>query len=215
MIEKYSRVMQIVLSLLMVSAGMLAVSCDDKSENDQVKQLLPFLLLRDDGTTRLILYNAGTHDGNLGGRGGADDICRASANTPLGAKNIHAFISTSTADEIRDMPSKYGYPTDFAIYGPDGTSLIANNWADMVDDSINMSISAAGVMPGANHWISGSDSDGSYDVTNYNNCIGFTNNENSNTFQLGYSNETDENWLNAMGDTCDVDSYYLLCVCKQ
>jgi hypothetical protein len=163
---------KIISAMLMLLICITAISCDKKNKDDQAKKLLPLLLLSD-GTTKLILFNAGTHDGNLGGRSGADAPCGASANAPVGAKNIHAFISISADDELRDMGDRHGCPADFAVYGPDGTSLIANNWTDMLDNSINMSLTGAGVVPN-DYWISGSDSDGAYG-TSYNNCSGFTN----------------------------------------
>jgi hypothetical protein len=207
---------KIISAAVFLLAFLSAVSCDVKNEAKS-SDLLSDLLLASGlpcslstTSTKLVLYDAGTHNGNLGGRGGADVLCNFSANKPSGTTKVHAFISISATDQISDMPAKYCYQTSQSIYGPDGISKIADNWADMMDGSIDMSIGAAGVMPSGNHWLAASNGDGTYD-SGLNQCNGFTNADPANNFMLGLSNQTDSGW---MSNTCDTP-YRLLCIGEQ
>ena len=65
----------------------------------------------------LILWGTSqTYDGNLGGREGADKICRSNLPPSLICSNTHAFISIETNDTIKNMPKIYGYENNKAIY---------------------------------------------------------------------------------------------------
>ncbi len=92
------------ISLVFCAVALVSLNCFDDD--------------REDDPTMLVIYNAGTHDGNLGGRSGADSICRNSGNRPGGLSNVHAFISISSTDEIMDMPGMYGYSTASQLTGP-------------------------------------------------------------------------------------------------
>lgn len=123
------------------------------------------------GAAQIVMYSAGTSDGNLGGRAGADAMCVAANET--GLPNARAFISVDAADEIRDMPGNYAVPTTLPINGPTGTT-IANDWAALLNSEavpLLSSFSAAGVSTHAsNIWWSGSGGhpaqDGAVDVAN-------------------------------------------------
>jgi hypothetical protein len=210
---------KIISAAVFLLAFLSAVSCDVKNEAKS-SDLLTELLLASGGpctlsatSTKLVLYNAGTHNGNLGGRFGADVLCNFSANKPPATTKVHAFISISATDQISEMPANYCYQTSQPIYGPDGTSKIADNWADMMDDSIDMSLGAATVMPNAYHWLSGSNNNGTYDSGQIE-CNGFTNSDHDKYFMLGLSNQTDLSWISAMSNRCDT-TYHLLCIGEQ
>ncbi|BFT31945.1 hypothetical protein D210916BOD24_31210 [Alteromonas sp. D210916BOD_24] len=82
---------------------------------------------------RLWIPDAGT-DGNLGGRTGADNFCNTDANKPVVAgSTTRAFISVSAADEIQDMPTLYNIPTNETIYRVDGTTVVASNFAALLN----------------------------------------------------------------------------------
>ena len=96
----------------------------------------------------IILYSGdGLYTGNLGGRSGADEKCRNSALKPGGYSNYHAFLSVTSDDEIRDMPTNYGVPTNVRVKSPDNFTVFAMNWADLLDGSIPQSLRVAGVFP--------------------------------------------------------------------
>ena len=122
------------------------------------------------GGGAIVMYNAGNLNGNLGGRAGADATCQASGNRPAGYANARAFLSVAAGDAIADMPGNYGVPTAGTITGPTGT-LIANNWADLLDGSISASLIAAGVGTGDWAWWSGSNNDGTLAADH---CTGWT-----------------------------------------
>lgn len=125
---------------------------------------------------KVVLYQANNAiaivGGAIGGRAGADTLCQGASNKPAGYSSYRAFISVSATDEIRDMPANYGIPTSYPIRGPNNT-LIASNWSDLLDGSINTYLAAAGVyVNGPYDWWSGSLQDGSLDGVNH--CASWT-----------------------------------------
>lgn len=143
------------------------------------------------------------HAGNLGGRSGADSICAASVPAQLPCTNVHALItitSVAPADMIRAMTTKYGYPTDQAIRGPNGTQ-ISSNWAGLIDGNIDASLSDAGVLPSGSTWYSGSGPKGGMAVASFIGCQAATcSNWTSSglNFPLGafgLSDTTDGSWI--------------------
>jgi hypothetical protein len=196
--------------VVIVVVSMMLITCDDTGKKNSNNQLLPLLLISSK-PTMLMLYNAGTPDGNLGGRTGADAICNASGNMPAGVKKVHAFISMSASDQISDMPANYGYQANLAIYGPDGTSMIANNWADMLDGSIAMSLDAAGILPAASTWLNGTNGSGNW-AGLVSSCQSFVSNNGSDFSFVGLSNNTDSTWMTAGSVTCSDTTHYLLCI---
>jgi hypothetical protein len=139
----------------------------------------------------LILYeeSAVGRNGNLGGRAGADTLCQASANGPAGYINPRAFISVDANDEIRDMPGNYGVPTNVPIQSLTG-NVIATNWADLLDNTIAMTLQAAGVT--TTLWWSGSNGDGSL---NADSCVGWTSAAPSEGGITGGAGATDLEWI--------------------
>lgn len=156
--------------------------------------------------TQIVLYDAGgdAYDGDLGGRAGADAICAASANRPMGAEytNFRAFISISDSDEIRDMPTRYGVPIDVPIVGGDGTTQLAPNWAGLLDGNIDTTLELAGSRGGVSEaWWSGSQSNGSLDTDN---CSGWTSASAGLPGQIGDDESMDDRWLIGWGTyNCD------------
>jgi hypothetical protein len=205
---------KIISAALMALSAMMLLSCNSNT-NDKTEELLPLFLL----SSKLILFNAGTHDGNLKGatadaRTGADGICTASANKPAHATNVHAFISISSTDQIKDMPANYGYPNNAAVYGPDGTFLIWNNWADMLDGSAHNTLSSASVLPAGKEWLSGSDVTGTSYIS-VNECNGFTDADVGNSYEKGLASSGLNSWIFNGTAACNVTTNYVLCICEQ
>lgn len=128
---------------------------------------------------QIYLFAATTHDGNLQGdsadaRTGADAIVSAKRPPSLAGKTVHAFISINETDCIKNMPVNFGFPADIPIISAtDGTTVIADNWDDLLDGSIDIALQNAFPMPASFGWWSGSKTDGSYS-NSYNNCYGWT-----------------------------------------
>ena len=154
----FQRILWIVLVFLIIIV--VAVGCDlfgggdDDSEDPTQPSSEP-----------IILYDAGrAYPGNLGGRSGADNICRNSPNKPRDRSNVRAFISVDEYDEIRDMPANYAVPINVQIIGPNG-NLLAENWADLLDGQVANRLVNTGLFGGGGSlplmWWSGSNPDGS------------------------------------------------------
>jgi hypothetical protein len=109
---------------------------------------------------QIILYStSNTHDGNLGGRSGADNLCRIDDNRPEGYSDYRAFITVlHDWDSIYNMYENYGVPRNLPIKSSSGTT-IANNWHELTNLSITTSLAEAGVVSTPNQsdfWWSGS-----------------------------------------------------------
>ena len=150
----------------------------------------------------IIMYNAGTHDGNLGGRSGANALCAASM--PAGGyTNSLAFITVSSSDRIADIV----VPTNLPIESISGYQ-IASNWSDLLDGSIDRTLSSAGILPSSSAWWSGStssDGTGTTDTCNNWTATGAWASAGSSLF-------TDQNWIFGGYNLCNNTSFYLLCI---
>ena len=163
------------------------------------------------GGPPITIYDAGSKSGALGGRAGGDALCQA-AMPANGCSTTHALLSVSATDEILDMPTKYGVPTDSPILALGGAQ-IADNWADLLDGTIDTSLGGAGVIVGTSFWYSGSNADGS--VTDKT-CTGWTTTAALNG-TYGASNQTGSKWISTSYATCGLANagadYHYLCVC--
>lgn len=160
---------------------------------------------------KVVLYQANNAipitGGSIGGRTGADTLCQSASNKPTGYGNYRAFISVDSTDEIRDMPTNYGVPTHYTVRSPNNT-LIANNWADLLDGYISTSLVAAGVyVGGPSDWWSGSLQDGSLDGIY--NCASWS--SGSAPGRVGRIDYSSYAWIYAGGYSCN-SSANLLCI---
>ena len=150
--------------------------------------------------------------GNIGGRIGADSLAESTYNNHYGyleCENIHAFLSFSSADKIINMPDNYGFPQDLPIKSPNETS-IANNWDDLLDGNITMTLQEAGIFSSNEWYWTGSYSDG--EIESADTCGGWNNDSNSNYGKVGVSWESENGWLNLGTQSCDQD-YKFLAIC--
>jgi len=127
-------------------------------------------------------------NGNLGGRAGADAICKGMAGKPAGFAQYRAFISVSDTDEIRDMPTLYGVPTTDPIVGTGGT--IANDWADLLDGNIALELETA--IGATQHYWTGSFPNG---TVSFFNCLDLTSASGGNSGPIGDRTLTNSNWM--------------------
>ncbi|CAN2043753.1 hypothetical protein GMMP1_1190001 [Candidatus Magnetomoraceae bacterium gMMP-1] len=159
----------------------------------------------------IVLYSAGTHNGNLGGRSGADTICSSAASGALTNlySNFKAFVSFSTFDEIIDMPSNYTIPSGLTIKSETGV-IVASNWADLTNTQ-NQTVVSAGVMLTNTYWWSGTISDASY----YTSCSGFTTSDSGTSGRAEYTGfatgDTTKWMLNDYGSGCN-NQLEVICV---
>ena len=158
---------------------------------------------------RLVIYSVNGVAGAIGGRPGADVLCGQGAQglpgVPLHA-TTRAFLSVDATDSIANMPARYGVPIYRKVTGPN-TTVIADNWADLLDGSIDTSLSDAGVM-GIFPWYSGSGPDGSLDPDN---CDGWTLSSGS-AGRYGTDGSTTSTWISAGDAVCGYNLARILCL---
>jgi hypothetical protein len=151
-----------------------------------------------------------TTTGNISGRTGADNLCQAkyaSDYSSLGCTEVRGFISIDASDRIADMPMNYGVPDNVPILGPGGTP-IANDWADLLDGTILTTMQGAGVLSALGYW-TGSNADGTFYASPYNNCTNFT--STSGSGRTGSATATDGTWLSSSTSAC-VNIGPILCI---
>jgi hypothetical protein len=170
----------------------------------------------------IYLYSAGQYTGNLttptsaSAREDIDGLCKTkTAKTALPpCLYTRAFISVSAGDDIASMPKNYGVPTDKIIISTTNIK-IADNWFDLLDGTIDETLSKAGVAN--NFWWSGSDVNGSYPdfksaAAVSTNCADWTDGTNASSGNDGATNKTDATWLYEGYSNCN-NSLHVLCIC--
>ena len=145
----------------------------------------------------ITLFSTGVHDGDLGGRAGADALCAGAQPGSSFQANVRALISVDASDEIRDMPGNYMVAPDEEIRSPDG-NVLASDWSDLIDGSIDENLMASGVTT-STFWWSGSDNMGALSASN---CAGWTDGTSMETGATGFTADT-ANWFFEMDSDCD------------
>ncbi|MCA9523645.1 MAG: hypothetical protein KC609_21865 [Myxococcales bacterium] len=125
----------------------------------------------------------------------------------LGTTKTVGFITISSSDQIKDLPTNQSVPTNRPILGPTGTR-IADDWADLLDGSIKTTLMSAGTI-GNNYWYSGSDSSGAEIASKT--CSGWTLTSGSNA-AYGHPGQTDARWITNQPASCGLATYYYLCL---
>jgi len=151
-------------------------TCDAAAPVDAAK---PDLLVSDSmkplGGT-IVYVSTASHNGKFGGRSGLDSFCKSKMPGGLKCANVHALISVSASDEIRDMPTGHGYATAKPMYWYNGAtkqySKFADSWGDMLDGTIAKS-RLAGTGIDALVW-TGSDNNGGFHSSSRFHCLGWT-----------------------------------------
>ena len=162
-------------------------------------------------TPTVYLFKTDAHNGGAGGRVGADSLCQTKMTdsySTLGCSSVRAFLSVDDSDEIQDMPTNYSVPTSYVIKSPDGTQ-IADDWADLLDGSIDNSLDTAGLGSTLYHW-TGSSSDGSIRSGL---CEGWTTGTGGTRGDVGRKSSTDGTWLIYTFFECNTALPAFLCVC--
>ncbi len=152
--------------------------------------------------TIVLFASSESHDGNLGGRAGADAICATTRQAlPLSCGTVHAVLEVDTADSVANMPVNYQLPTSEPVRRPTGV-LIDSSWTAMFDGTL---INSAG--GGTAYWTGGGGTP-TYPLT----CTGWTSNSSTITGRFGIGNVTDMRWIKASNYWCN-QSNPLLCAC--
>lgn len=156
------------------------------------------------------MFNGGTYTGNLGGRAGADTLCVAAKPGSIGNPNVRAFISISSTDTIANMPTLSPPIANNVPVVFDSGQLIAKDWTDMLDGSINAALTLSGVPAGS--WWSGSESDAGNALPATANCNGFTDASASAYGNFGDTSVAGFGWISSAASQACSNSYTLVCV---
>jgi len=161
--------------------------------------------------------NNGDFDSGSGARTGADAFCVANkpGNLPLGCANIHALLSISASDEIRDMPALYGFNQFGPAYFWNNTektfNMLAFDWQDMFDSSILLSMQSGTGSSNTAYWTGASSMGGLIGAGTH--CVGWTDGTLNHSGTKGDSTVTDGTWLETGSSKCST-TQTILCACK-
>ncbi len=157
----------------------------------------------------LTLYKGAISTGGFGPRSSADALC--TAGLPAGFSTYHAFVGFSASDSIANMATNYGMPTNLPIQSVTNV-VIANDWADLMDGTIDVTLSAAGVLSPGDWWWSGSeDGFGNHINGTTASCMGWTSNSGSDPGIAGYHGDPNSPWLRDTIAGCG-DPLPVLCI---
>ena len=155
------------------------------------------------------VFNGGTYTGNLGGRAGADALCVAAKPVSVGNPNVRALISISSTDTIAGMPANLGVTNNIPLIFIGG-HLIAKDWSDLLDGSINEALTSGGVPAG--RWWSGSESDAGNALPTTATCNGFTDGVATGFGNFGDTNSTGAGWMGSASSADCSNTYTLVCL---
>lgn len=159
--------------------------------------------------TDIVLYDGGQHNGNLGGRAGADAICLdAATGTAADSGRTHhiAFLSVSSSDDLSNLNEFPDLDTDAPLVSLTGAT-VSSTFISAFDGAIDVSLAAAGVL-GGGAWWSGSGASGIAAET----CKGWSSQSTDDSAVIGVSS-SEFNWID--GTTtfpCSMSSIHVLCV---
>ncbi len=145
-------------------------------------------------TENKVFVTSATYIGNFGGLTGADAICQKHANIAALPGKYMAWLSDASG-----APSTRFYQSTVPYKLVDGT-VIANNWADLVDGNIAAAISKnenGAAVPAGSVWTNVTSSG----TAQTNTCNMWTENSGSQG-RYGSSNLVNGSWTNNGNDTC-------------
>lgn len=153
-----------------------------------------------------VFVSSTTSSGNFGGLSGADASCNTLAGNAGLDGTFVAWLSSSTIDaKDRIVDAEYRLVN--------GTTVVANDLADLIDGSLDNKIdmNENGVGSLNNNVWTGTESDGTEDSA-ANTCSGWTNGDGDpNRGQMGASNQTGGNWTVNGNAFCSASSLSFYC----
>lgn len=158
----------------------------------------------------VVMYSVGPYSGNLGGRSGADATCVANKPGSVGNTNVRAFISISSTDTIANMTSLSPPINSNIPIVYNGGQLIAKNWTDLLDGSINAALQLSGVTQTG--WWSGSETEAGTALATTPNCLNFSSGSASDAGRSGSSLTAGTGWMSTQSTGCASTGTALLCV---
>ncbi|MCC7460041.1 MAG: hypothetical protein IT286_01945 [Proteobacteria bacterium] len=139
-------------------------------------------------------------------REAADLICEQARTADMEDREIRAFISINASDQIVDMPSKFGLPTDKPFIGDLGVR-IADNFAALFGSALEASLGMAvdGFEVDEKFW-TGTDENGFVDAENCNEWK-----SEAGIGAVGLSTAIDQAWIKSENEACG-SVFKLICL---
>ena len=154
------------------------------------------------------MSSAGTQ-GKLNGSGNERDYVDGLCSGAQGSlSNTRAVISLSGGDHVNDMPTEFVDMPDRRVVWIGTNNTIADNWADLWDGSIDLSLADAGAPANIKYWM-GSNTDGTEDGGE--NCGGWNSTNSNNNAAVGDSDALNGGWIKSGTLSCD-NNLKVLCV---
>lgn len=145
--------------------------------------------------------------GDLGGVAGADALCNSLATASLLPGTYKAWLSDDTSSPATTFTKNYRYLL------PDGTTLVANSWADLTDGTLaaNIDRTESGSELGNVLVITNTKTDGTLEFGD--GCQNFTSAAENEFIRLGVNSVADSSWTTYATGPClsTFYSYYLYC----
>ena len=149
-------------------------------------------------------------NGNLGGRSGADQLCKESRDKSVmylinnSCSNVRALISISSSDQIKDFVSLYNVPTNKHVRNDLGR-FITDNFSNLLSFSgDSFPLGHIGLTFRTHMVFTGSDRDG---TSNSQNCSGYT----STSGNSAVANQ-ESGFLGGTNATCNT-AVQIMCIC--
>ncbi len=183
--------------VLMIVLASFAVGCGDSGADSAAGT-------GGGATTRLVFVTDTTQQADFGGLMGADALCTAQASTAGLEGEFKAWLSTIETPVV-DRLARSEVPYVLV----DGT-VIANDWADLVDGSIQAPIDrdARGVSRGGDVWTGTLPTGAAFADGD---CEGFTTNDGQLRGLCGSTRRTNTEWTAAATPDCAV-ALRLFCI---
>ncbi len=155
------------------------------------------------GEKPTIIYATPKTMGNIngGGRSGVDGWCEINKPQNLSCGEIHALLSVDANDTIYNLDKNFpSLPWTADIYNADKTKKIADNWGDLTDGTIDVTIhEAMGNLDG--HWTGG--------TAGTTTCGQWTG---AGSGYMGHPNSLDFHWIDNTSLAYN-ESRHVLCIC--
>ena len=193
-------------------AGMIACGDTSGEKGDFFNKPTPTITSNDPVSLQINLY--ATNSAYLGNfiamtlqptpRQAADSLCINDLPTLLNGQTVHALLVIGS-DTIDLMPTALGVPTNLPIKGLNG-DVIANNWADLLDSSILVSLDTATNLGANEFYWTGANGNGTSAGAD---CSGWTTTSSGGI--AGGSSDITAGWISSIGGLCN-GARKILCI---
>jgi hypothetical protein len=210
------------ITVLGISLGSALTGCDETKTDNTPALLILMSMQPQPVPTKIYIFSTPAHNGKLGGRTGANNLCRSAQRADyafLNGKTVKAFLSVSANDQIKDLvPVKYQNLPVFGVITTDtlaGGTQLKDQWAHLWNGTgilVSMDTATDAVAGG---WLAGSNNDGTF-IDKNSSCNGWTYSKASSPPAAvggdSISSAGPDQWINWIGTSCDAVLMSVMCV---